>query len=84
MDMREPIGEFYRQPEDVLNRQALAGLFSGALDEIAEAPAGEVTSDHRGYLVIFPMVKDGRDVGMVTQPAQHVGCSYSPSVNGVM
>ena len=24
MDVRKPIGEFYRQPEDVLHRQALA------------------------------------------------------------
>ena len=30
MDVRKPVGKLYRQPEDVLNRQALGGFFPRA------------------------------------------------------
>src|SRR5271155_685827 len=37
-----------------------------------EGATSEVTSDHCGHFVIFPVIEHGRDVRMVTQPTQHL------------
>ena len=70
MDVLKPAGDFYRDPEDVVDRQARAG-FPRARDAVQKGSAGEVTTDHDSRFPLFPVILRGRDVRMVIQLPQH-------------
>ncbi len=81
MDVRKPARDFYRYPQDALNRQVLTG-FLRARDAVLEGPAREVTSDHKGRFAIFPVIEHDRDIPVVTQLPQHTGFPRAHSQPG--
>jgi hypothetical protein len=65
VDVGEPVGDFYWDPQDVINRQGLARLMRIG-DEILEWSPREVTSCHEGRFAFIPPVEHGRDVRVIT------------------
>ena len=70
VDVLKPAGDFHRDPENVLDRQARTG-FPRARDAVQKGSAGEVTTDHDSRFPLFPVILRGRDVRMIIQLPQH-------------